>query len=380
MQALVRRLYPGIGTRVTAPFLLATVVVAGIGVFIVTRLVAGSIQERLNNKLVDSANAATNTVVEVERQHISILRAMVFTEGIDTAIEERDLERIDRLLRPVTVNSAVDDVIIFDAHGQGIFQITRSSLSFALEYQLSEPGDLTERTGVIRVIKGEVDALGDKYVDIVNGENGYIFYFNAPVLNEDGVLVGGISVGITTNKLIRQMSEQALSSLSLYLPEGAILDTTFRTVPQAELQLTTEEALEINGKVRRTNPTEERILNQVTYQVLYVPLEIRSQQIGILAVALPKNFIADRIGTSRNALAMLFSTLFVGIAVMGLMVSRSISNPVKQLVSTTRAIREGDLSKRVGLETPDELGELSVSFDHMTEQLVESNEQIKRMY
>lgn len=380
LQALARRLYPGISTRVTAPFLLATVVVAGIGVFIVTRLVAGSIQERLNNQLVDSAKAASNTVVEIERQHISILRAMVFTEGIDLAIQERDIERIDRLLRPVAVNSAVDEVIVFDSRGQGIFQLTRSSLSFTLEYQVSEPDDLTGRDGVVRVIKGEVDALGDKYVDVVRGENGYIFYFNSPVLNEDGVLVGGISVGITTNKLIRQMSEQALSSLTLYLPEGGILDTTFRTVPEADLLLPSAESYEIYQKVRRTNPTEERNLNQVTYQVLYVPLEIRSQQIGILAVALPKNFIADRIGTSRNALAALFSTLFVGIAVMGLMVSRSISNPVKQLVSTTRAIREGDLSKRVGLETPDELGELSISFDHMTEQLVESNEEIKRLY
>jgi len=380
LQALGRRFYPSISARVTAPFLLATVVVAGIGVFIVTRLVAGSIQERLNNQLIDSAKAASNTVVEIERQHISILRAMVFTEGIDTAIQERDLEQIDRLLRPVTVNSAADEVIVFDARGQGLLQLSRSSLTFTLEYQVSQPGDLTLREGVARVIRGEVDALGDKNVDIFRGDNGYIFYFNAPVLNEDGVLVGGISVGITTNKLIRQINEQALSSITLYMQNGLILDTTFRTVPEAELRLPPLEAGELYQKVQKTNPTEERIFNLVTYQVLYVPFEIRSQQVGILAVALPKNFIADRIGTSRNALAMLFSTLFVGIAVMGLMVSRSISSPVKQLVNATRAIREGDLSKRVGLETPDELGELSVSFDHMTDQLVQRNEEISRLY
>ncbi len=47
-----------------------------------------------------------------------------------------------------------------------------------------------------------------------------------------------------------------------------------------------------------------------------------------------------------------------------------------QLVDTTRAIRAGDLSRRVELKTPDELGELGVSFDHMTDQLVQRNREM----
>jgi signal transduction histidine kinase len=53
---------------------------------------------------------------------------------------------------------------------------------------------------------------------------------------------------------------------------------------------------------------------------------------------------------------------------------------VSKLVDTTRAIRSGDLSRRVDLRTPDELGELGRSFDHMTTQLVQRNRKINTLY
>jgi two-component system sensor histidine kinase VicK len=72
--------------------------------------------------------------------------------------------------------------------------------------------------------------------------------------------------------------------------------------------------------------------------------------------------------------------MFLVIGMIGLVTSRSITRPIGQLVDTTRAIRGGDLTKRVGLSTPDELGELASSFDHMTTQLIERNQEIEEMY
>src|SRR5574340_1117169 len=43
--------YPGISARIIGPFLLVIILIAGIGVFTVTRLVAGSVQERFSNQL-----------------------------------------------------------------------------------------------------------------------------------------------------------------------------------------------------------------------------------------------------------------------------------------------------------------------------------------
>jgi two-component system sensor histidine kinase VicK len=77
---------------------------------------------------------------------------------------------------------------------------------------------------------------------------------------------------------------------------------------------------------------------------------------------------------------VIFSALFIAVALIGVVTARSITRPIAKLVDTTRAIREGDLSKRVELTTPDELGELGISFDNMTDKLVRQNQEIKRLY
>jgi signal transduction histidine kinase len=49
-------------------------------------------------------------------------------------------------------------------------------------------------------------------------------------------------------------------------------------------------------------------------------------------------------------------------------------------VQTSRAITQGDLTRRVELKTPDELGELGVSFDRMTDDLVQQKVEIAALY
>src|SRR6185436_9651874 len=93
--------YPGINARIIGPFLLLIIVISGIGVFTVTRLVAGSVQERFSNQLADSANAATNSIVDIEQQQLATLRLMAFTDGISDAIKARKTNDLDQWLRPV---------------------------------------------------------------------------------------------------------------------------------------------------------------------------------------------------------------------------------------------------------------------------------------
>src|SRR5262249_45241014 len=129
-----------------------------------------------------------------------------------------------------------------------------------------------------------------------------------------------------------------------------------------------------------SSPLENITVDTRSYQALYVPLTLRQSSMGILAVALPSNFIVERSSTSRDVLTLLFAVLFVLVILLGLVVARTITSPVAKLVATTRAIRSGDYSQRVQLGIPDELGELGTSFDAMTDQLVKRNIQVNRLY
>ena len=121
----MRRFYPGIHARLILPFLLVSIIIAGVGVFFVTRLVAGSVQERFTNQLLDSAQAATNSIVEVERQQLALLRVMAYTEGVAGALLDSDADRLDVWLRPLAANDEVDELIVFDLHGQSILRLGR---------------------------------------------------------------------------------------------------------------------------------------------------------------------------------------------------------------------------------------------------------------
>ena len=64
----------------------------------------------------------------------------------------------------------------------------------------------------------------------------------------------------------------------------------------------------------------------------------------------------------------LFSILFM---------KKAIVDPIKRLNAVTQKITEGDLTKRADVASRDEIGELSTSFNSMTEKLVDSNRSLE---
>ncbi len=375
----IRILYPNISARITGPFVVVVGIVAVIGVFIVTRLVAGSLQERFNNQLLDSARAASNAIVDVEREQLATLRLMVFTEGVPEALAARDVAQLDELLRPVLTNAGADDMIVFDDAGQGVLQLARGP-GYSLEYTALTPPDVSGWQGVTSVLSGEVDDLGDKHVDLVASRAGRLFYITAPVKDGDGRVIGGISLGMGLQRLVERVSEQSLSAVAVYDDQGVVMGSTFRTVPDDLLALSPADVAGYAAYTVESSPIVDLEFEGAPYQVLYASFRVRSQPVGLLAVGLHTNYIAERIGTSRNWFGGLFAALFLFVVLLGLVTARTIVRPVRRLVATTRAIRDGDLSRRVELHTPDELGELSTSFDHMTEQLVRRNAEVEALY
>ncbi|HEX2907777.1 MAG TPA: ATP-binding protein [Phototrophicaceae bacterium] len=372
-------LYPTISARITGPFLLMVIIIAAVGVYVVTYLVAGSIQERFSNQLISSADAATSSIVDIERQQLATLRLLVFTQGVDKALETHDTASLDLWLRPIAANAHLDRLLLFDRAGQVLLHFMRDENSGGVQYTLLPTTDLQAWSGVQQVLQVQVDVQGDKFVDVRAEDTGSVLYISAPVFDDLGVLQGGISVGITLSQIARRTYEQALSAVTLYEKTGGVLGTTLQS-QQSQLVLDADHAAQLLAAAETSSPIEKIVLNNEEYQVLYVPFQVRSTAIGLLGVALPSRFLVEQTSTSRDLFGLLFSGMFAVVAVLGIGIGRTITRPVARLVETTRLIRDGDLSQRVGLRMPDELGELSVSFDHMTDQLVQRNQEINQLY
>ncbi len=377
-QRLLHTIYPGINMRVTGPFLVIVAIIAGIGVFIVTRLVSGSLQERFNNQLLDSARAASNSIGDIEREQLGVLRSMVFTEGVPDAILTGDSGRLVEWLQPIAANARVDDVIVFDQSGQSLLNMTREN-GPPFDYVTGgTPPDIQNWAGAQHALQVSEDALGDKYVDVIEAPDGYLFFITSPVKDVDGQIVGGISLGMKIQRLAQLASEQSLSAVALYYYDGTVLGNTFLNIDAALLRPAQPEQTITQSQSK--SPVVSIEFGDASYQVLYAPFRLRNQTVGLMAVGLPSNFIVERIGTSRNWFGVLFSVLFLVVAALGLITARTIIRPIRLMVSTMRAIRDGDLSRRVDLHTPDEFGEMATSFDHMTAQLVTRNAEVVDLY
>ncbi|GAB4516126.1 MAG: ATP-binding protein [Anaerolineae bacterium] len=378
----LRRFYPGVNTRVTVPFMLAIIAIAGIGIFTVTRLVAGSIQERFTNQLLDSAKAAVNTIADAEREQLAVLRQIVFTDGVARAVLAGETADLDTWLRPIAANHVVDELLLFDAAAEPVLHLVRLDTLSGVDYAAPpSPPAFAAWEGTRRVLAGDADALGDKFVDVIQSDGGTMFYFSAPVLDDNGDIVGGALLGLRAASLARQITEQSLASIAITDSSGQMMSSTFRGIDPALLELTPEEAAALSGQMNDSfSPVIERTLNNTPYQMMVARFQLRSEPIGLLSVGLPSNYVVEQSSTSRDIFGLVFGAFFIIVGILGLMVARSITRPISRLVSTTRAIREGDLSQRVQLAIPDELGELGISFDEMTDQLVSTNEEIRALY
>src|SRR5690606_31917306 len=121
--------YPGVNARIIIPFLAVIIAIAAIGTFTVTSLVAGSLQERFTNQLKDSADSASNTIVDIERQEISTIRKMAFTNGMADAIASRSVEDLTDIVRPIATADEIDEVLVFDTAAQPLLYLQRDTAS-----------------------------------------------------------------------------------------------------------------------------------------------------------------------------------------------------------------------------------------------------------
>ena len=70
----IRPRLTGLQGKLIVPYVLLTLVLAAVGIYIVTRLVTSTIRERFVNQIYEAARVASDSVVQQERAHLESLR------------------------------------------------------------------------------------------------------------------------------------------------------------------------------------------------------------------------------------------------------------------------------------------------------------------
>jgi PAS domain S-box-containing protein len=371
--------------KIILPYAVLTLMLAIFGVFIVTRLVAGSFEARLKNQLLQAGRVVSDEIVNQERVRLTVERSVANTEGVAEALVDRDYEQLNELIAPIIGNHRdIDGIMVINAQGKEVLRLQRNNLAANTPAQtsLNSGADFFSWPAVRRALAGTDNGAKEIQVAQDPKTKELIIYTIGPVQTSNGI-VGAVLIGTYLKKQIDAIKKLALVDITLFDEKAQVVYSTLVNDPEQArqiFQVFTPERYhqvirlqevtlldEILGPEQTTD--QEVSVRGQTYRLGYAPFLLRGQIYGVYAVALPTNFITDTNDQSRNILSLVFTVGVVLVFGIGYLVSRRIIKPITRLVQTAQAIAKGDLDQRTRLQEPDEIGILATTFDNMTSEL-----------
>ena len=362
-------------TKLIVPYVVLTTVLAMVGIFVVTLLVTSSVRERFVNQLLEASRVAADGVVRQERSHLESLRLMTFTQGIAQAMTNHEAAALRDLLLPLALNNKVEVFSVIDQQGQEVITLARGPKDD--RYLQSEGADFAGYPLVTDILEAQQDEVGDKFAAILTTTQGPYLFTSAPVRDERGQLLGVLIVGTHLNTILADLKAQALADVFILDVSGKLLATTLPTPDEGYGEI---EGIPSSVSDANTSETRSLQLYSRSYEVVYAPLFVRQQNLGVLGVVLPSNFVTTVGSTSRNWFGLVFTVGTVGVIAVGYLLAQSIARPILRLREVSQAVAAGDLEQRTGLKQEDEIGELASAFDRMTLKLRERTVEAARLY
>lgn len=366
--------------KVILPYLILTLVVAVIGVYVVTRLVANTLSERLTNQLLEAGRAVSDNFVREESAHVDQARTVAFTEGLGSALQNSDREAVLALVKPLATGLGIQNIILITPGGEELVHL------------------VTDANGVLQEVNQETGAgrspivtpyLKDRNIDAApnralgqNLVNSKYYYYTALPVAFDSQFAGVVVIGTSMDSILPYLKSTVLADIVIYGGNGQAIGTTLiaDSADQDILQVVTIPEENYRSVIASSNIVEGEnfLLGGRWYRLARGPLQVGNDRIGVFAVALPLNFVIQSASDNRLNYTLLFFSVMLGVIVIGVTVSQLIIKPLNSLVSTSQAIASGDLDMRTGIDSRDEIGKLASTFDLMTNSLQERTHELQR--
>ncbi len=394
-------------------FILSSLVVISFGglvsLFFGTRLEHRTIFSLAQAKVKhDLASAWT-----VYNEKLNDIRDIVFLnagrDAVQNSLVSGDRDTLLRLLGRVQKDFGLDVMTATDPQGTVVVRVSNPGM-----YGDNQGGDALVR----RALRGTVvtateivsraDLLKDgqdfaerAYLQFIptakaaprpedHEENGMMLKAAAPVINDQGQLLGVLFAGILLNQnydIVDRVKDIVFKGEKYKDKEiGAV------TIFQNDLRISTNVTDEQGRRAIGTRVSQEvydAVIGQGKswvgpalvvshwYITAYEPIkDISGRIIGMLFVGMlekPYIDLRDRVMLTFTGIAGL---CVVFLLVILFFITSSITNPLRRMVLATQRIAHGDLNHHVEFDFRDEVGQLAKSFNQMTENLKVANENL----
>ena len=356
--------HPSLRRRIVLPFIVLVVFVGAVGIAVVSAQVGGSVEGAVDNSLVRSSLRSNDRLAGVENDRLQQLRAATNTAGIDTVVARGDGAAAGRLLGPIVGNAQPEHLVlrVLNSSGRQLVGLRRNGVTVET---FSDAAAYSSQPAVRHALRGDRDALGDKYI-LLASETPPMLYWVAPIWTEtEPPAVGGaVLLGQSLTEIAQTLTGSSSLAIGFYDASGMVLASSLAGSP----------ALSSEVRHQVTPETPVRVATQWDgrpYRLLVNDWTMRGAQLGYLAAAVPSDDLSGSLNAIRLVLVALFGAIALGTMLIGLALADRITRPIDQLVASMRVVSAGDYSRRVQVESADEIGYLATTFNEMTAALQE---------
>lgn len=350
--------------KITIPYLIVAVLLAGLATWLVSQTFARTLQERFRGQLVESFSGVSDSIFEIEANYLSAIRAIARTQGVPGAVVESDVQAIERLVLPLAANSHISYVHLLDKDGQPVF----GAKANGAEFLPAPTADFAGEPAVQAVLSGASDSFGDKFSQIAETPWGVMFYIVGPIKDGDR-LVGAVMAGVPLADLVPELISGSINAVTIYSPDGQVAATTLAhndVIPA--LDMPTVSSLNESGRgllQNRIYAIESREMSEALG-----PLILRGEPSGwFMGVTLPRSLQAEGSEVSPTELAGWFTLGVLAVIGLGVVVAQLVAIPVFELVRASSQVADGKFDVQVRELAQDELGVLSQRFNVMVQEL-----------
>jgi adenylate cyclase len=361
-----------IAGKIIFPYVLVICLLFILITYIVIHLVTSSLEEKFREELAGAGRSANEAMVLLEDHQLTVLRQMVFTEGVDLALANRDSTALQSLLAPIAANSRVHFTDAFASDGTQLvgLRFAERNPEAAAVFDSGAPGWEPVR----KVLARQQDSQGDKFAGFVASRWGQLFVLAGPVYR-DGRPVGLISLGMPMEEVVRRLSQEAGGKgITLYDGAGAPMASTIRasaSALSASLALPSEQiAAARDGSqvvIRRVS------IGDILYLEALNVLAIRREPVLLMGTGNLFSIVEERGAQARNLIIGLFVVVLVVVLLIGIFLARRLTRPVYTMVAATERVRRNELGEDVPVQTDDEHGILAMAMNDMQVGLRERN-------
>ena len=363
-----RRALP-VGLKVVLPFLGLSLVAGLAASGLVGMQLASAARAQLDAESIREADSVSASFATFEQRQLTDLRTFASTAGVPAASAGADADSLRRLILPAVTNQLPDPLraSAIGIDGKEIISV-RADKDHIGQCLCGSGRNLAAWPHVTDVLSGKADTYGPKYIGVQVDGDGPVLYTVGPV-KADAAITGAMLVAEPLKPLLAELRARSHFEVALFDAGGKqIVANT--TLPSSASLNASERA-----RLLHSNDFVHRSLSgrPVPAEVFYVPWRLRHEVAGYAGVVVPTAALASVTTSTPVLLVWVFAVVFLLTLLAGIYISRRITRPLANLLQATKRVAEGDLAYRAAVIIKDEIGEVTESFNEMTEALEESH-------